>query len=83
MHVLKTVAPVYPPIARIRRLSGSVVVQVTVGKDGKAHNPKLISGQPVFRDAAFEAVKQWKFKPATLNGQPIDQATQIKMDFKP
>lgn len=83
MHVLKTVAPVYPPIARIRRLSGDVVVQVTVGKDGKVRNPQFISGQPVFRDAAFDAVKQWKFKPATLNGQPIDQTTQIKMDFKP
>ena len=83
MHVLKTVAPLYPPIARIRRLSGSVVVQVTVGKDGKAHNPQFISGQPVFRQAAFDAVKQWKFRPALLNGQPIDQATQIKMDFHP
>lgn len=83
MHVLKTVPPMYPPIARIRRLSGAVVVQVTVGKDGKVRNPQLISGQPVFRDAAFDAVKQWKFKPATLNGQPIDQTTQIKMDFKP
>lgn len=83
MHVLKTVAPVYPPIARIRRLSGSVLVQVTVGKDGRAHNPQLISGQPVFRDAAFDAVKQWKFKPAVLNGQAIEQTTQIKMDFRP
>jgi protein TonB len=83
MHVLKTVPPIYPPIARIRRLSGAVVVQVTVGKDGKVRNPQLISGQPVFRDAAFDAVKQWKFKPATLNGQPIEQTTQIKMDFKP
>jgi TonB family protein len=83
MRVLKTIAPVYPAIARIRRLSGSVVVQVTVGKDGKAHSPKLVSGQPVFRDAAFDAVNQWKFKPAMLNGQPIDQTTEIKMDFKP
>src|SRR6185437_6454542 len=83
MHVLKTVAPMYPPIARVRRLSGAVVVQVTVGKDGKVHNPQFISGQPVFRDAAFDAVKQWQFKPAMLNGQSIDQTTQIKMDFKP
>lgn len=83
MHVVKTVAPMYPPIARVRRLSGSVVVQVTVGKDGRVHNPQLISGQPVFRDAAFDAVKQWQFKPATLNGQTIDQTTQIKMDFNP
>lgn len=83
MHVLKTVAPAYPPLARIRRLSGSVIVQLTVGKDGKAHNLQFMSGQPVFRDAAFDALKQWRFKPATLNGQPIDQATQVKMDFKP
>lgn len=83
MRVLKTVPPTYPSIARIRRLSGSVVVQVTVGKDGKVHNPQFVSGQPVFRDAAFDAVKQWKFKPALLNGQPIDQTTEIKMDFKP
>jgi protein TonB len=54
-----------------------------VGKDGKVRNPQFISGQPVFRDAAFDAVKQWKFKPAMLNGQPIDQSTQIKMDFRP
>lgn len=83
MKVLRTVQPVYPSIARVRRLSGSVIVQVTVGKDGRVHNPQFVSGQPVFRDAAFDAVKQWQFKPATLNGQPIDQATQIKMDFKP
>jgi TonB family protein len=83
MRVLKTIPPVYPAIARVRRLSGSVVVQVTVGKDGRVHNPQFISGQPVFRDSAFDAVKQWQFKPAMLNGQPIEQTTQIKMDFKP
>jgi len=83
MHVVKTIAPMYPPIARVRRLSGSVVVQVTVGKDGKVHNPQFVSGQQVFRDAAFDAVKQWQFKPAMLNGQAIDQTTEIKMDFKP
>jgi TonB family protein len=83
MRVVKTIPPVYPAIARVRRLSGAVVVQVTVGKDGRVHNPQLVSGQPVFRDAAFDAVKQWQFKPAMLNGQAIEQTTQIKMDFKP
>lgn len=83
MKVVKTVPPIYPAIARVRRLAGSVVVQVTVGKDGKVHNPRLMSGQPVFRDAAFDALKQWQFKPAMLNGQPIEQITEIKMDFKP
>jgi len=83
LKVLKTVPPVYPALAKVRRLSGQAVVQVTVGKDGRAHNPKLISGQPVFRDAAFDAVQQWVFKPARLNGQPIEQTTEIKIDFHP
>jgi TonB family protein len=83
MQVLKTVPPIYPPIAKMRRLSGQVTVEFTVGKDGKAHNPKLLSGQAAFRDAAFEAVRQWTFKPAKLDGKPVEQTTQVKMDFHP
>jgi protein TonB len=83
MAVLKTVKPIYPAIAKARRLSGSVVVEVKVGKDGRASNPRLVSGLPIFRDAAFDAVKQWVFKPAKLNGQPIEQSTQIRVDFNP
>lgn len=81
MQVLKTVPPVYPPIAKMRRLSGQVTVEFTVGKDGKAHNPRLLAGQPAFRDAAFEAVRQWTFRPAKLDGKPVEQTTQVKMDF--
>jgi protein TonB len=54
-----------------------------VGKDGKVHNPQFVDGQPVFRDAAFEAVREWEFQPALLNGQAIEQTTQIKMKFTP
>lgn len=83
MKVLKSVPPIYPAIAKVRRLSGPVVVEVKVGKDGHVTNPRFVSGQPVFRDAAFDAVKQWLFKPATLNGQAIEQTTQIKVVFSP
>jgi TonB family protein len=83
VQVLKRVAPVYPAIAKARRLSGTVTVQIVVGKDGKASNLQFIGGPPVFRDAAFEAVKQWQFKPARLNGQPIEQSEQIRMNFTP
>ena len=83
VQVLKRVAPIYPAIAKARRLSGTVTVQIVVGKDGKASNLQFISGPPVFRDAAFEAVKQWQFKPARLNGQPIEQSEQIRMNFNP
>lgn len=83
LAVLKRVTPVYPAIAKVRRLSGSVTVEGVVGKDGKITNLKFVSGPPVFHDAAFEAVRQWVFKPAKLNGQPIEQSTQIRVDFKP
>jgi TonB family protein len=83
MQVIKTVPPIYPAIAKMRRLCGQVMVEFTVGKDGKAHNPKLLSGQAAFKDAAFEAVRQWTFKPAKLDGKAIEQTTQVKMDFHP
>ncbi|MBZ5533117.1 MAG: TonB family protein [Acidobacteriia bacterium] len=81
--VVRSVPPVYPAIAKARSLTTTVVVEVKVGKDGKVSNPKLISGLPIFRDAAFDAVKQWVFKPAKLNGQPIEQTTQISLKFNP
>ncbi|HXA85164.1 MAG TPA: TonB family protein, partial [Candidatus Dormibacteraeota bacterium] len=81
LQVLRTGPLVYPPIAKARGITGAVVVQVTVGKDGKPFNPKFISGPPVFKDAAFQAVMGYQFKPAKLNGQPIEQATSIKLNF--
>src|SRR5262249_7262171 len=83
VQVLKRVAPVYPAIAKVRRLGGTATVQFTVGKDGKASNLQYVSGLPVFQEAAFEAIKQWQFKPAKLNGQPIDQTMQVPMKFSP
>jgi len=79
--VIKKVLPVYPLVAKQRALSGTVVIQGTVNKNGKINGLQLISGPPVFRDAAFEAVKQWVFKPARLNGQAIEQETTIRLDF--
>jgi len=54
-----------------------------VSKEGKATNLQFISGPPVFRDAAFDAVKQWQFRPARLNGQAIEQSEQIRVNFQP
>jgi TonB family protein len=78
----RSVPPVYPAIAKARSITGTVIVQATVGKDGKATNLQFISGPPIFKDAAFDAVRQYQFKPAKLNGQPIEQVTQVKLIFK-
>ena len=79
--MLKKVAPVYPLVAKQSRLSGSVVVQGIVNKSGRITNLEQISGSPLFRDAAFAALKLWVFKPAKLNGQAIEQATTIRLFF--
>lgn len=81
LQLTRTVPPVYPAIAKARHMSGMVVVEATVGKDGRAKNPKFISGPPIFKDAAFEAVLKYQFKPAKLNGQPIEQTTQVRLNF--
>lgn len=82
-EVVRRVAATYPDIAKARRLTGTVDIRIKVGKDGKVSNPRLLSGPVIFRDAAFDAVRQWQYKPAILNGQPIEQEQEIKMTFHP
>ena len=81
LQVIRTGPLVYPAIAKARGITGPAVVQVTVGKDGKPYNPKFVSGQPIFKDAAVEAAMGYQFKPAKLNGQPIEQSTTIRLMF--
>ncbi|HEY2117492.1 MAG TPA: TonB family protein [Candidatus Angelobacter sp.] len=81
LQVLRAGPLVYPAIAKARGITGPAVVLVTVGKDGKPYNPKFMSGQPVFKDAAIQAVMGYVFKPAKLNGQPIEQSTTIRLNF--
>ena len=81
IQVLRTGPLVYPAIARARNITGPAIVQVTVGKDGKPYNPQYVSGQPVFKEAALQAVMGYQFKPAKLNGQPIEQSTRIRLNF--
>jgi protein TonB len=81
LQLIKTAPLVYPANARIRNVTGMVVIEVKVGKDGKVSNPRFISGPLVFHDAAFDAVLRYQFKPAKLNGQPIDQTTQVRLNF--
>lgn len=80
--VLKRVAPHYPTQALQMRIQGAVELQATISKDGTITNLKAISGDGVLARAALEAVKQWKYKPYYLNGEPVEIQTQILMNFK-
>ncbi|HET9698234.1 MAG TPA: TonB family protein [Terriglobales bacterium] len=75
------VRPTYPPLARQARIQGQVVLQAAIGKDGSIQNLRLVSGHPMLAPAAIEAVKQWKYKPYFLNGEPVEVDTQITVNF--
>ena len=81
--VIRTVRAIYPEIAKKGHMGGKVLLRVIVGKDGKVTNPKVVSGPGILRNAALDAVKQWLFKPAMLNGEPAEQEIQIAVNFNP
>lgn len=79
--LLQHVEPVYPPLAVQARISGVVHLNVIVGKDGTVQNLTVASGHPLLVPAAMEAVKQWVYAPTLLNGQPVEVATQVEVEF--
>jgi protein TonB len=79
--LIKRVQPNYPPLARQARIQGTVVLQAQISKTGDIENLQLISGHPMLAPAAIEAVKQWKYKPYLLNGEPVEVETQVQVNF--
>ena len=79
--LVRKVPPTYPPLARQARIQGTVVLQATISKEGSIENLQLISGHPMLAPAAIEAVKQWKYKPYLLNGEPVEVETQVQVNF--
>jgi protein TonB len=79
--LVRKVQPAYPPLARQARIQGAVVLQAEISKDGNIENLRLLSGHPMLAPAAIEAVKQWRYKPYYLNGEPVAVETQITVNF--
>jgi periplasmic protein TonB len=79
--LIRKVQPNYPPLARQARIQGQVVLQAQISKQGTIENLQLISGHPMLAPAAIEAVKQWRYKPYFLNGEPVEVETQITVIF--
>jgi protein TonB len=79
--LIKKVQPNYPPLARQARIQGTVLLQAEISKEGAIENLRLISGHPMLAPAAIEAVKQWRYKPYMLNGEPVAVETQVQVNF--
>jgi protein TonB len=79
--LIRKVTPNYPPLAKQARIQGTVVLQAEISKDGTIQNLQLISGHPMLAPAAIEAVRQWRYKPYLLNGEPVAVETTVQVNF--
>ena len=75
------VAPKYPPEAGRARIEGTVVLLAVIGKDGTVQDVRVQSGLSVLAQAAIAAVKQWRYRPYLLNGEPVEVDSQITINF--
>ena len=80
-NLINKVQPTYPPIARTNRIAGQVVLHALISKNGNIENLQVVSGHPMLTQSAIEAVRQWKYKPYLLNGEPVEVETTIQVNF--
>ncbi len=80
--VIKRVQPKYPPAALAVHAQGAVDIEATIDKEGNVTNVKVLKGDAILAHAAVEAVRQWRYKPYYLDGQPVEIETQITVNFK-
>ncbi|HEY2858880.1 MAG TPA: energy transducer TonB [Terracidiphilus sp.] len=79
--ILYAQAPKYPPVAKANHVTGTVVLQGIIGKDGHVKNLKVVSGHADLQMAAIDAVRFWRYKPYLLNGEPVEVMTTINVVF--
>ena len=82
-QLLVSPKPILPVIARQQKIGGAVNLVATIDTAGRVKGVKVLSGHPVLRGAAVNAVLKWRYRPATLNGQPVETTVAIKVMFSP
>jgi periplasmic protein TonB len=80
-NLIHRVQPVYPPIAIQAHISGAVVLQAVISRGGSIENLQVVSGPPMLVRAAIDAVRQWRYRPYALNGDPVEVDTQVTVNF--
>ncbi len=80
MLILKT-PPVYPPIAKAARVSGTVELHATISKNGAIKDLHVVSGPPMLQQAAVDAVRSWRYMPYKLSNEPVEVETTIDVVF--
>lgn len=81
-RLLHRVEPEYPEEARLQQIQGAVVLQLRAGGNGSVQEVKLLSGWPLLANAAIAAVKQWRFRPHMVQGQPVAMQVKVTLNFR-
>jgi protein TonB len=80
-RLIYRVNPIYPYDAMHHRRAGTVKLHIVIGVDGGVKQVESISGSPEFVQSSINAVRQWKYKPSTVNGQPVEVDTTVEVVF--
>lgn len=80
-QLITRVVPVYPQIARVARIAGTVELMVLVGRDGSVLSVQVLSGSPLLAAAARQAVEKWRYRPAILDGQAVEVESRVTVNF--
>jgi TonB family protein len=79
--LLSSVAAVYPPLARAQGAQGDVTIDALIDVNGKVSATNALTGNPLLQKAAVDALRLWKYQPATLNGEPIPIHLTVTISF--
>ena len=79
---VKDVAPTYPEIARRAQVQGIVIVEATIGPDGRVQDARILRSNPLLDAAALDAVRRWEYTPTLLNGIPVPIVMTVTVDFR-
>lgn len=79
--LIRRVEPAYPPLAIQIHREGRVELRAIIATDGTIRSLEIVSGDPIFYQSALEAVRQWRYKPTILNGQPVEIDTHISVIY--
>jgi TonB family protein len=79
--IVRQAIPVYPPIARSAGITGTVVLHAIIAKDGTIRDLQFVSGPPLLKKSAMDAVQQWVYAPTYLNGEPVEVDTTISVVY--
>ena len=79
--LIRKVLPTYPAIGQAAHVEGTVVLEATISKSGTIENLRVASGPPILRQAAIDAVQNWRYRPYLLDGEPVEVETTINVIF--